>query len=89
MAFGGRLLGTVLVLGVGALAVAAIVAAPSMLKTARPWVRAGLKRGLGLYQQARAAAAEFSEDVEDLVAEVRSDLSSEGAAQKPTEVKQA
>jgi hypothetical protein len=73
MGIGGRLLGTALVLTCGALAVAAIVAAPRVLRTTRPFVREGLRRGLGLYEQARAAAAEFADDVEDLVAEVRAD----------------
>ncbi len=76
MGIGGRLLGTALLLGCGALAVAAIVAAPGILRSTRPFVREGLRRGLGLYEQARAAAAEFADDVEDLVAEVRADQTS-------------
>ncbi len=77
MGIGGRLLGTALLLGGGALAVAAIVTAPRILRTTRPFVREGLRRGLGLYEQARAAAAEFVDDVEDLVAEVRAEQTSE------------
>lgn len=85
----GRVFGTALVIGAGVLAVTAIVAAPTILRTARPWVREGLKRGMSFYEEARAAAAEFAEDVEDLVAEVKSDLSTERAAQQPAEVKLA
>jgi hypothetical protein len=58
------------------LAVAAIVAAPRILRVTRPLVREGLRRGLGLYEQTRAAVAEFADDVEDLVAEVRADQAS-------------
>lgn len=74
MAFGSRLLGAVLLIGAGAVVVTAVVAAPVILRRARPLVREGLKRGIDLYERARTAAAEFAEDVEDLVAEVRDDL---------------
>lgn len=85
----GRVFGTALVIGAGVLAVTAVVAAPTILRTARPWIREGLKRGMTFYEGARAAAAEFAEDVEDLVAEVKSDLSTQQAGQKPVEVKLA
>lgn len=74
MGLGSRIIGTVLIVGAGALAVAAIVAAPRVLVAARPTVREALRRGLGFYERARHAAAEFVEDVEDLVAEVQADL---------------
>lgn len=74
MAFGGRVLGVVFLLGAVGLAVTAVAAAPYVLKTARPLVREGLKRGMKLYENARASAVEFAEDVEDLVAEVKTDL---------------
>ena len=74
MALGGRFLGAVVLLGAGALAIAAVAAAPHVLKTARPFVREGLKRGLKLYDGARASIVEFAEDIEDLVAEVKADL---------------
>jgi len=89
MSIAGRMLGTAFVLGVGALTVAAIVAAPRLLRTARPMLREGLKRGLSVYEQARAAAAELADDVEDLVAEVRSDLASHRPAEAPAEEKRA
>lgn len=74
MALGGRVLGAVLLVGAGALAIAAVAAAPHLLRTARPLVREGLKRGLKFYEGARASAAELAEDIEDLVAEVKADL---------------
>lgn len=83
MGLAARVLGTVLIVGAGALAVATIIAAPRLLKAARPSAREVLRRGLGLYERARAAAAEFAEDVEDLVAEVQADVTV-----KPTEAPQ-
>jgi hypothetical protein len=89
MSIAGRLLGTAFVLGAGALTVAAIVAAPRMLRTARPMLREGLKRGMGVYEQARAAGAEFADDLEDLFAEVRSELASQRPADPPADKKRA
>lgn len=91
MGLGGRILGTVLVMGAGALAIAAVLAAPGLLKAARPAAREALRRSLGLYERARHAAAEFAEDVEDLVAEVRADIGQKEApeAQAPHGAKQA
>lgn len=71
---GSRLLGTVLLLGAGALAVTAVVAGGPLLRAARPALRQGLKQGLQAYARLRAGAAELVEDVEDLFAEVRSEL---------------
>jgi hypothetical protein len=89
MSLGGRLLGTVFVLGAGALAVAAIIAAPRLMQSARPLLREGLKRGIGVYEQARAAAAELADDVEDLVAEVRSELTPGRAGETQDDQKRA
>lgn len=74
MAF-GRIMGTAMVLGAGALALTAAIAAPRIFKVAKPYVREGLRRSISIYDRARAGAAELVEDIEDLVAEVRSDLS--------------
>lgn len=87
MGFGARVLGTALLVGIGAVVIAGIVAAPTILRTTRPLVREGLRRGLGAYERARAAASEFADDVEDLVAEVRADLPRKSAADG--DVKQA
>ncbi len=85
MALLGRVLGTTLLIGAGALAVGAIVAAPKILRASRPFVREALRRGLAFYDKARSAAAEFSDDVEDLVAEVRAEATKRRA---PDEVSQ-
>ncbi|MEZ5960577.1 MAG: DUF5132 domain-containing protein [Hyphomonadaceae bacterium] len=92
MGFGGRVLGTALLIGAGAAAIGAVVVAPRVLRAVRPAVRESLRRGFGLYERARAAAAEFVDDVEDLVAEVRADVSggqSQTPEAKPTDLKQA
>ena len=70
----GRIVGTALVIGVGVVAVGAVIAGPRLLRAGRPFAREGLKRGMALYAQVRGAAAEFAEDVEDLVAEVRAEI---------------
>lgn len=80
MRIAGRVLGAVLVVGAGVLTVAAIVAAPRLLRAARPGAREALRRGLDLYQRVRGAAAELAEDVEDLVAEAQADLASRRAS---------
>jgi hypothetical protein len=88
----GRVLGTALLVGGGVLAIAAVVAAPRVLRASRPAVREALRRGFGLYERARAAAAEFADDVEDLVAEVRTDISAERSSandEAPVEIKRA
>lgn len=79
----GRLVGAVLLVGAGAVAVTAVIAAPHLLKAARPLVREGLRRSISIYDRARSAAAEFVEDVEDLVAEVRADVADPARGPRP------
>jgi hypothetical protein len=88
MGLGVRLFGTVALIAGGALVVTAVIAAPAVLRASRPVAREALRRGLRLYDRARAASAEFVEDVEDLVAEVRSELSGESAS-SPSPAKHA
>ncbi len=83
MAFGERMLGTVVLVGLGVLTVGAVVAAPALLRTTRPIIREGLRRGIGYYARARAAASEFAEDIDDLIAEVRSELAAEQSPEAP------
>lgn len=85
MALFGRALGTALFIGAGALAVGAIIAAPRILRASRPHVREAVRRGIDLYDKARSAAAEFAEDVEDLVAEVRAEAPGRGEAREAPE----
>jgi hypothetical protein len=81
MSLVGRVLGTVLVVGGAAVLVAAVVSAPKLLRAARPLAREALKRGFDVYERARTASAQFADDVEDLVAEVRADVSKKAAAE--------
>ena len=60
------------------MAIGAVVVAPRLLRASRPVVREALRRGLELYDKARGAAAEFADDVEDLVAEVRAEAPGRG-----------
>lgn len=74
MSLASRLLGSVVVLGLGVGALALAANAPKLLRAARPVLRKGLKHGLEAYTAVRGAAAEFAEDIEDLVAEVQTEL---------------
>ena len=89
MGLGSRLIGTALLVGGGLLAVGLIVAAPSILRAGRPAIRSGLKRGMQMYEQARAAAAELVDDVEDLIAEVQSELTHERSVEPEAAPKEA
>lgn len=73
MSFGGRVLGTTFIVAGGALAIAAVLGGPRLLRAARPALRDGLRQGVRLYDRIRRAAAELADDVEDLLAEVKSD----------------
>jgi hypothetical protein len=77
MAFGSRLLAIGLLAAGGALIVAGVIAAPKALRAARPTLRGVMKSTMRVYARVRSAAAEFSEDMEDLFAEVKAELASE------------
>ena len=57
-----------------AIGVGALVLAPVLLPAFRPIAKAAIKAGVVAYDQARTAAAEMGESIEDLVAEARSEL---------------
>lgn len=90
---GSRIFGTVVLVGGGMAVVAAILAAPKLLRVTRPMVREALKRGMESYARARTATSEFVEDVEDLIAEVQAELTHErpsaGSAAAPTPPREA
>ncbi len=79
MALLGRALGLAVVVGAGVAIVATVVAAPGVLRAARPLAREALRRGLDAVERARSAAAELVEDVDDLVAEVRAERQTDKA----------
>lgn len=60
-------------LGIGAVIVAA-AAIPAIISVTRPFARAAIKSGLVFLEKGREVMAEASEDLEDLVAEVKSEL---------------
>lgn len=60
-------------LGIGAAAVAA-AALPIVLSASRPLARAAIKSGLIFLEKGRELMAVAGEDLEDLVAEVKSEL---------------
>ena len=76
----GRVFGTALIVVGAVAAVAAVGAAPQVLRAARPLAREALKRGLRIYERSRTASAQFLDDVEDLIAEAREDLSKQKTA---------
>lgn len=83
MSLAGRVLGAAFLVGVGAAAIIVVAAAPQVLRVARPIAREGLKRGMKLYDRARGAVAELADDFEDLVAEVKADLTAQPSAAPP------
>lgn len=89
MGLASRLLGGVVVLGLGVGAIALAANAPKLLRAARPVLRKGLKQGLEAYAAVRATAAELAEDVEDLLAEVEAELKESRAPRRDAEVKEA
>ena len=62
-----------LAIGAGLLALAPLAVA-SLAGASRPLARAAVKGGIILYDKGRETAAEFSEVMEDLVAEARAEL---------------
>lgn len=65
---------TGLAIGIGA-AVLAPVMLPILAGVAKPLAKAAIKGGLILYEKGKEAVAEVGEMVEDVVAEVKSELS--------------
>ncbi len=60
-------------LGVGAVVVAA-AALPAIMTLSRPFARAAIKSGILFLEKGREFMAAAGEDIEDLVAEVKSEL---------------
>jgi hypothetical protein len=66
-------------LGIAAAVVTPIVL-PAAVAAARPLARAALRNGLLLYEKGRETVAEAGEMLDDLLAEVRAELSQQAAA---------
>jgi hypothetical protein len=67
-----------LAIGMGVALVAPMLVS-SLMGASRPFARAALKSGFILYEKAKEVAAEFSEVVEDLVAEARAEVEQQQA----------
>jgi len=63
-------------IGIG-VAVVAVAAIPAIVHAGRPLARVALKSGLLLLEKSREALAEAGENIEDLVAEVRAEMSAD------------
>jgi|APCry1669193181_1035450.scaffolds.fasta_scaffold115272_2 hypothetical protein len=63
-------------LGVG-VALVAFAALPAIISAGRPIAKIAIKSGLLLLERSREALAEAGEDIEDMVAEVKSELAGE------------
>jgi len=66
--------GTAAVIGIGALILAPVLV-PAIAVASRPLIKAGLKGSIMLYEKSKEVIAETQELVEDLVAEVKAELS--------------
>ncbi len=66
-------------LGLG-VAIAGVAAIPAILSVGRPFARAALKSSLLLVEKGREAIAEMSEDLEDMMAEVKAELVADKSA---------
>jgi hypothetical protein len=67
-------------IGVAATAVTSLLA-PALAGVGRPLARTAIKTGIILYERGRELVAEMGETFDDLVAEVRAELSEAEAAQ--------
>jgi hypothetical protein len=72
----GFRVGTGAAIGIGALILAPVLL-PVVASAARPLIKAGMKGGIMLYEKGKEMIAETQELLEDLVAEVKAELSQE------------
>lgn len=70
-------------IGLGAAVFATIVvpALPTLVRSARPTARLALKSGLVILERGRELVAEVTEEFEDMIAEVKSELQQERKTQ--------
>lgn len=73
----GFSVGTGAIIGIGALILAPVLA-PAIAAAARPLIKAGLKGSIMLYEKSKEMIAETQELLEDMVAEVKAELSQQG-----------
>ncbi|MGY6278085.1 DUF5132 domain-containing protein [Methylomonas sp. MgM2] len=78
----GTPLGVAIGLGAAALATVIVPALPALVRATKPTARAALKSGLILLERGREVMAEASEELDDMMAEVKSELQKERQAQQ-------
>ncbi len=76
----GTPLGIAIGLGAAVLATAIVPALPAIVRASRPTARAAMKSGLILLEKGREVMAEASEELEDIMAEVKAELRQERKA---------
>ena len=79
----GTPLGIAIGIGATVFATAVIPVLPALAKAARPVARAAIKSGLLLAERGREFMAEASEELEDILAEVKADLLQENNMSQP------
>lgn len=73
----GTPLGIAIGLGAAVLATAVVPALPAIVRASRPTARAAIKSGMVLLERGREVMAEASEELEDILAEVKAELQQE------------
>lgn len=73
----GTPLGIAIGLGAAVLATVIVPSLPAIVRAGRPTARAAVKSGLVLLEKGREVMAEASEEIEDIMAEVKAELQQE------------
>jgi hypothetical protein len=82
-------LGIAIGIGATVFTTAVIPVLPVLAKAARPMARAAIKSGLLLAERGRELIAEVSEELEDVIAETKAELSRENASSESSEFGEA
>lgn len=78
----GTPLGVAIGLGAAALATVIVPALPALVRASKPTARAALKSGLVILERGKEVFAEASEELDDMMAEVKAELQKERQAQQ-------
>lgn len=78
----GTPLGVAIGLGAAALATVIVPALPALVRASKPTARAAVKSGLILLERGREVMAEASEELDDMLAEVKAELQKERQVQQ-------
>ena len=78
----GTPIGVAIGLGAAALATVIVPALPALVRASRPTARAAIKSGLVLLERGREVMSEASEELDDMMAEVKAELQKERQSQQ-------